>query len=83
MTPNSNVDVILFGAGVSALLAAETLRDRGLRVVVLEKERRVGGRQRWDETSNQQVVESGLGISAVQEQRPAERAQKERQVNVQ
>ena len=37
MTPNSNVDVILFGAGVSALLAAETLRYRGLRVVVLRK----------------------------------------------
>jgi len=56
MAPNSNVDVILLGAGVSALLAAETLRDRGLRVVVLDKGRGVGGRQRWDETSNQQVV---------------------------
>ena len=42
--------------GMCGLLAAETLRDRGLRVVVLDKGRGVGGRQRWDETFNQQVV---------------------------
>jgi renalase len=44
LTPDSHADVIVIGAGVSGLLAAETLRDRGLRVVVLDKGRGVGGR---------------------------------------
>jgi len=43
-TPDSDADVIVIGAGVSGLLAAESLRDRGLRVVVLDKGRGVGGR---------------------------------------
>ena len=44
LTPDSHADVMVIGAGVSGLLAAETLRDRGLRVVVLDKGRGVGGR---------------------------------------
>lgn len=38
------VDVIVIGAGFAGLVAARDLRERGLRVVVLEARDRVGGR---------------------------------------
>jgi renalase len=42
--PNSYVDVIMIGAGVSGLIAARTVQANGARVLVLEKGRGVGGR---------------------------------------
>ena len=42
MTPD--LDVVIVGAGVAGLTAAAALREHGLRVVVLEKSRGLGGR---------------------------------------
>lgn len=44
--PNSHLDVIVIGAGVSGLAAAKTLAERGLRVKVIEASEKVGGRVR-------------------------------------
>jgi renalase len=44
MTPDSHADVIVIGAGLSGLIAARTLQANGVRVVVLDKGRGVGGR---------------------------------------
>ena len=38
----------IVGAGLSGLVAAKTLRDAGVRVLVFEKEEKVGGRMRTD-----------------------------------
>lgn len=40
----TGVDVAVVGAGVAGLAAARELRDRGLRVTVLEARSRIGGR---------------------------------------
>ena len=45
---------IVIGAGLSGLVAARTLQDAGVRVTVLEKEEKVGGRMRTD------LVEDGV-----------------------
>ncbi len=42
--PPAEYDVIIVGAGVSGLYAAYQLRDAGKRVLVLERQPRVGGR---------------------------------------
>jgi monoamine oxidase len=41
---SSRTDVVVVGAGAAGLAAARTLRDKGLRVVILEARHRVGGR---------------------------------------
>ncbi|HEY2066057.1 MAG TPA: FAD-dependent oxidoreductase, partial [Gemmatimonadaceae bacterium] len=43
-TERSNVDVVIVGAGVAGLAAAHRLHERGLRPLVLEARRRIGGR---------------------------------------
>jgi cation diffusion facilitator CzcD-associated flavoprotein CzcO len=43
-----DVDVVVVGAGMSGLYALKVLRDRGLRVVVLEKAPGVGGTWYWN-----------------------------------
>lgn len=44
MIPDSKVDAIVVGAGVSGLIAARTVQANGARVLVLDKGRGVGGR---------------------------------------
>ena len=46
----SHVDVVVVGAGASGLTAAQALRARGIRVVVLEAGSKVGGRVLADES---------------------------------
>lgn len=45
---------LIIGAGLSGLVAARTLTDAGMRVTVLEKEDKVGGRMRTD------LIEDGV-----------------------
>ena len=44
MNPDSEMDVIVVGAGISGLLASGALQASGARVLVLDKSRGVGGR---------------------------------------
>src|SRR5688500_7678453 len=43
-TPSGDADVIVIGAGMSGLNAAWLLEEQGLKVLVLEGRKRVGGR---------------------------------------
>ena len=47
-TPALDADVIVVGAGMSGLYALKVLRERGLRVIVLEKAPAVGGTWYWN-----------------------------------
>ena len=39
----TSIDVIVIGAGLTGLTTAHTLRKRGKKVLVIEKEQRIGG----------------------------------------
>ena len=51
------MDVVIIGGGLAGLTCAVVLADRGIRVAVLEVDRRLGGRaQSWiDATTNDPV----------------------------
>mgnify|MGYP001160460340 CR=1 FL=1 len=44
MARTTHADVLIVGAGIAGLMAANRLADRGRRVIVVEKDSRVGGR---------------------------------------
>jgi monoamine oxidase len=44
MPPRTSVDVVIIGAGAAGLAAARRLHDGGVRTIVLEARRRIGGR---------------------------------------
>lgn len=50
-TPSGDVDVLIVGAGVAGLSAANTLRRAGIRTLVLESRDRIGGRTLTDTTT--------------------------------
>jgi monoamine oxidase len=52
-------DVVILGAGAAGIAAARMLQEAGLRVVVLEARRRVGGRVRTDYSLASHPVELG------------------------
>lgn len=55
-----NADVVIAGAGVAGLSCAAALADAGLRVLVLERGRRVGGRAAsWKDERTGDVVDIG------------------------
>ena len=53
------MDVVVVGAGFAGLAAAESLRERGAEVIVLEARERVGGRVWSRELDNGALVEMG------------------------
>ena len=57
--PRTNVDVVVVGAGVAGLSAAQSLTGAGLSVVVLEARDRVGGRLLNHELASGGTVELG------------------------
>ena len=44
MTISHHADCLIVGAGIAGLVAARTLQNRGVRALVLDKGRGVGGR---------------------------------------
>src|SRR3954447_12648466 len=54
-----NVDVVVVGGGISGLVAARKVREKGRSVLVLEARDRVGGRVLNHELRNGSVIESG------------------------
>ena len=53
---NSEFSCVIVGAGIAGLIAAHTMQANGIRVIVLDKGRGVGGRlaTRWVEVANEQ-----------------------------
>ena len=44
LSPNSNLHVVILGAGFAGLSAAYKLKQKGFKVTVLESQNRLGGR---------------------------------------
>ncbi|MGN6160873.1 MAG: flavin monoamine oxidase family protein [Marmoricola sp.] len=55
----ASVDVVVVGGGISGLVTARALAQKGKRVLVLEARNRVGGRTLNHRLSTGQVIESG------------------------
>src|SRR5271168_1019010 len=56
-----DADVAVVGAGAAGLAAAQRLRERGLRVLVLEARDRIGGRSHTVTTANGFAADLGCG----------------------
>ncbi|TKW70113.1 MAG: FAD-dependent oxidoreductase, partial [Bradyrhizobium icense] len=61
MSLPSTVDVAIIGAGAAGLGAANTLKDTGLSVIVLEARDRVGGRAHTIQAAPDVVFDVGCG----------------------
>ncbi|MCW5701712.1 MAG: FAD-dependent oxidoreductase [Bradyrhizobium sp.] len=61
MSPPSNVDVAIIGAGAAGLGAADALKDSGLSVIVLEARDRVGGRAHTIQAAPDVLFDVGCG----------------------
>lgn len=70
---SETVDVVVIGAGVSGLAAAQRLTARGLDVVVLEARNRIGGRI-WTQHDARLTVPVELGAEFVHADAPETRA---------
>lgn len=56
----SEADVVIIGAGISGVMAARTLKLRGVdRVVLLESRDRIGGRLKREQWSDGRFLEAG------------------------
>lgn len=63
----TDADVIIIGAGLSGLTAAEILQKHGKSVLVLEGQKRVGGRIRTEEFEDGTVLETGASYIGPQQ----------------
>ena len=61
MSLPSEIDVAIIGAGAAGLGAANTLKDRGLSVIVLEARERIGGRAHTIKASPDITFDLGCG----------------------
>lgn len=61
MSPPSNVDVAIIGAGAAGLGAADALKDSGLSVIALEARDRVGGRAHTIQAAPDVLFDVGCG----------------------
>ncbi len=62
MKAQTTYDVIIIGAGIAGLHAAEMLSDRGYQVLILEAGNRVGGRIQTVESRDHIPIEAGAAI---------------------
>src|SRR5690606_24057937 len=59
LTPNSNLHVVVLGAGFAGLSAAYKLKQKGYKVTVLESQNRVGGRVFSHQINPDLIIELG------------------------
>ena len=60
----SKAKVVVIGAGIAGLVAAYTLKKRGIQVTVLESESRVGGRMKTEKLSGHDIDQGAQFLSS-------------------